>query len=191
MEIIHYYYSYSEQIYEPQDFGLERGQIVYVTDLSFRPAHMTSTYNYIAPNFFIGTTTNVYYSSPNTYSFLINSGTPMTKYRTSSTTENSTWNKEPGQFELLSLNQNGNKFAWNTDYNMVVGVYDAQSSYYYSSSYTYCNHHIPARGYTASQYRTIGFNTSTQNYANPESGSFRNYSYQLGIMLISLICKFV
>jgi hypothetical protein len=48
----YYAYSYSEQIYEPQDFGLERGQIVYVTDLSFRPAYTTATYNHIAPNFF-------------------------------------------------------------------------------------------------------------------------------------------
>jgi hypothetical protein len=100
----YYHYSYSEQIYEPQDFGLNRGQIVYLTALSFRPTY-TAYYNYIAPNFFIGTTTSVYYSSPSTYSFLIKSGTPMTKYRTSSTNESATWNNATWvKFELLSFN---------------------------------------------------------------------------------------
>ena len=48
-----YQYSYSEQIYEPRDFGLERGQQVYVTNLAFRPASNTSTYNYVALNYYL------------------------------------------------------------------------------------------------------------------------------------------
>ncbi|HQA87431.1 MAG TPA: hypothetical protein PK448_07710, partial [Bacteroidales bacterium] len=171
-----YPYSYSEQIYEPQDFGLERGQQVYVTNLAFRPYSSTSTYNYVALNYYLGHTSSISYPSFDR-SYFVHRSTPLTQYRTSTDRDNINWNSTYGGYESYPFNMNGGRFLWNTDYNMVVGVHDRLNSYYTTSYYTYLYYHTPANGST-SYYRTMGMNSGTQSYMDPGSSNFGNsYNY--------------
>jgi len=121
-------------------------------------------------NYFLGTTTNVTFPSTsyaNLHAYP-QAAPNMVKYRSSSSDDISSFITYAlqGDFYPMQLNENGGRYQWNTNGNLVVGWYDGNSGSSSSGNYNYFYSHVPKAG--VSNYRSIGFRSNSSAYVNPE-----------------------